>query len=76
MKNEMNFEVSYLYTAYNILEDSGQAAFREYINRVDMPSIDIARVISKFNYEHDIGGFRAKINHIKNEFKRKMEGIG
>ena len=75
MKREIDFPVSFLYRAYNILEEKGTSAFRNYVNKIDMPPIDIERVLSAYNYTHN-AEYKAKIDELKVKLRRKLDGIG
>ena len=65
------FPVRYLYEAYKILESKGHGAFRNYVNRVDMPSVDIDRVTTKYNFNHD-PEFRAMVMDKLKPLKQKL----
>jgi hypothetical protein len=68
-----NFPIGLLHKAFYILENKGHSAFRNYINHVGMPSEDIERVLSKYNYIHD-PEYRVKINKLKEKFIAKIKG--
>lgn len=50
--NDPNYPISYLWTALDVLESKGEAAFAEYCQRYQMPTQDIERVRNKFNCVH------------------------
>jgi hypothetical protein len=60
-QEDLSFPVSLLYRAYDILEKEGKGKFRAYVQKIDMPSHDIERILCKYNYKHD-PEFRKKID--------------
>ena len=71
-KIENEFPINFLYRALHILETKGNSDFRHYVNRINMPSIDIERVLSKYAYRHN-PEYRGKINALIKEFERKVK---
>jgi len=55
------FPYDYLVQAYNILAGQGHEAFLRFVNRIDMPTQDIERVLNKHYY------------NTKPEFRKKID---
>ena len=68
--NDIYYPIKYLHRAFNILESQGHIAFRNYVNRVEMPPEDIERVLNKSAYIHN-PEFKAKIDKIITDIKNK-----
>ena len=53
-RRELEFPVSFLYKAYNILVEKGEYSFNRYCNSVNMPTEDRERVRNKENCSHKV----------------------
>ena len=70
-----NYPIEKLVQAYNILVGQGHKSFNAFVKRVDMPHEDIDRVLSKHAYNTN-PEYRKKVDAIKDEIRKKVEGIG
>ena len=64
--------MSFLYEAYNILSGRGYDAFRKFVNKVEMPTEDIERVMNKHQYRTD-PEFKPKIKKMIKDIQSKLK---
>jgi hypothetical protein len=67
------YPVKFLFDAYNVLAGQGYDAFRKFVNRAEMPTEDIERVLNKFQYRTN-PEFKAKIKKMVKDIAAKLNG--
>jgi hypothetical protein len=68
---DYRFPISLLNRAYWVLENHGYEKFRRYVARVDMPVMDIERVMNKHQY-YTVPKVKAKIDAMIKKIKDKI----